>query len=197
MNHLFEEFDENDITVITSQLNTARVSLAGIIKRCIHGFPSVILLHPVRNPEVQEGEEELNYMAISTLIWLTCPFLNDRIHSLESKGYIDKITDLINDDRTFQSMMKDAHAHYGFLRKNIYRHFFGAVSSLDYNRIVFNTGIGGIQDIDTLKCLHLHYSHYMICKENCAGKITSKLLGGKIYCEKGNCKHALAKDATN
>ena len=52
------------------------------------------------------SKKKLNFMAISNPLWLTCPFLNKKIHDFESIGYIKKITDLINSDRSLIELMK-------------------------------------------------------------------------------------------
>ncbi len=188
MKYLFNEYNNDDIETIKRQLSTDSISITGIIERCKWGFPSIILLYPLRSADKPEAKKDLNFMSLSTLIWLTCPYLNDRIHKLESEGYIKKVTDFINNNRDFVSKMQFAHAHYFYLRKKVYRYFLGDVSSIDENSRLFNTGIGGISDIENIKCLHLHYAHYRICNENYAGRITYELLDCEIYCKGSICK---------
>ena len=112
----FRNYTQNDIDLIKWQLGSNDVYLYGIIERCIHGFPKVILLDPVK---VINGEKELNYEAISNIMWLTCPYLNDRIHDLENSGFIKSITDTIQNDVTLRSLMRKAHARFYFLRSII------------------------------------------------------------------------------
>jgi uncharacterized protein len=188
MKYFYREYTEEDIEIIKRQLNTDDVRLTGIVERCKWGCPSIIILYPFRKPESTEPDQKkLNYTSLSTLVWLTCPYLNERIHRLESDGYIKKIGVFVHQEREYIEAMKFAHAHYFFLRKNIYRHFLGEVSSLEENVRLFGTGIGGINNTDTIKCLHLHYAHYRMCDSNFAGRVTSMLLNNDIYCDNCRC----------
>ncbi len=188
MKHLNWEYSEEDIETIKRQLNAEDVRLTGVAERCRWGCPSVIILYPFRRPEGGEPDmKRLNYTSISTLIWLSCPYLNERIHRIESDGYVKKIGTWIHDKREYLDSMRFAHAHYYFLRKNVYRHFLGEVTSLEENVRLFNAGIGGISNTDTIKCLHLHYAHFRLCDRNFAGRITSMLLNGDIYCDDRIC----------
>jgi hypothetical protein len=78
----------------------------------------VILLAPCK-----EENDEINFSSIATPLWLTCPFLNDKIHILQSKGFIKKMEELLHDEY-FSEKMEEAHIHYAILRKNIYKRFF-------------------------------------------------------------------------
>ena len=163
MDQILTDFDQNDKNVIKWQLNTDCVNMTGIVRKCIYGYPSIILLNPVESI-AQNGKKKLNFMAISNPLWLTCPFLNKKIHEFESIGYINKITNLINSDRSLIELMKNAHANYYYLRRNLYAGEFGEISSLEFNTKILNTGIGGIREINNIKCLHQHYSHYQILR---------------------------------
>jgi len=189
MDQILTDFDQNDIDVIKWQLNTDYVNMTGIVRKCIYGYPSIILLNPVESIS-QNGKKKLNFMAISNPLWLTCPFLNKKLHEFESIGYINKITNLINSDRSLIESMKNAHANYYYLRRNLYSGEFGEISSLEFNTRILNTGIGGIKEIDNVKCLHQHYSHFQICEDNVAGRIVHNLLNGINYCRERLCDDA-------
>jgi hypothetical protein len=192
MKHLYEEYTEEDIEIIKKQLNIDDIRLTGVVERCKWGFPSIIILHPFQKPETcGPDRKRLNHASISSLIWLTCPYLNDRIHRLESDGFIKKITVLMHSNRDYIDSMRFAHAHYFFLRKNIYRHFLGEISTLEENMGLFNAGIGGTNNTDTIKCLHLHYAHFRLCDRNFAGRTTSMLLNDDKYCDDCRCGEQL------
>jgi hypothetical protein len=189
MDQILTDFDQNDINVIKWQLNTDSVNMTGIVRKCVYGYPSIILLNPVESL-TPNGKKKLNFMAISNPLWLTCPFLNKKIHDFESIGYIKKITELINSDRSLIELMKNAHANYYYLRRNLYSKDFGEISSIEFNTKILNTGIGGIKEIDNIKCLHQHYSHFQICEDNVAGRIIHNLLNGINYCRERLCDDA-------
>lgn len=189
MDQILTEFDTNDLNVIKWQLNTDCVNMTGIVRKCIYGYPAIILLNPIDHGGVSTGKK-LNFMALSNPLWLTCPFLNKKIHEFESFGYIKKITALIRSDRNLTELMKNAHANYYYLRKNLYAKEFGEISSIEFNNKILNSGIGGIKDIDNIKCLHQHYSHFQICDDNVAGRVIHNLLNGINYCRERLCDDA-------
>ena len=189
MDQILTEFDQNDVNVIKWQLNTDNVNMTGIVRKCVYGYPSIILLNPVECI-TPNGKKKLNFMAISNPLWLTCPFLNKKIHDFESIGYIKKVTNLINSDRSLIELMKNAHANYYYLRRNLYSKEFGEISSIEFNTKILNAGIGGIKEINNIKCLHQHYSHFQICEDNVAGRIIHNLLNGINYCRERLCDDA-------
>ena len=176
----------SDLPVLRTQLDSSDINVAGVLVRCTHGYPVVVLLDPLVQQE-QKDKSPINFMAISTLLWLTCPYLNERIHELESRGCVDRIEKFIRSDRTVSSLMMHAHASFYFLRKRVYCRYAGGLSSLEENRRVLCTGIGGIRDMENIRCLHMHYAHYLLYPENPAGRVTGLLLEGKTCCEKGLC----------
>ena len=189
MDQILTDFDQNDLNVIKWQLNTDSVNMTGIVRKCVYGYPAIILLNPVECI-APNGKKKLNFMAISNPLWLTCPFLNKKIHEFESNGYIKKVTSLINSDRSLIELMKNAHANYYYLRRNLYSREFGEISSIEFNTKILNSGIGGIKEIDNIKCLHQHYSHFQICEDNVAGRIIHNLLNGINYCRERLCDDA-------
>jgi hypothetical protein len=163
--------------------------MAGIVKKCIYGYPAIILLSPSEYKS-NSKTKKLNFMALSNPLWLTCPYLNKKIHEFESAGYIKKIAGLIRSDRTLAELMKNAHANYYFLRRNLYSMEFGEISSLEFNSKVLHAGVGGIKEIDNIKCLHQHYSHFQVCDDNISGRIVYNLLNGITYCRERLCDNA-------
>ena len=189
MDRILTDFDNNDIKVIKWQLNSGNINMTGIVQKCVYGYPSVIILNPCDYDESTD-EKKLNYMAIANPLWLTCPFLNKKIHEFESYGYIKKVTSFVNSDRVLVDFMKNAHANYYYLRRNLYSRFFGDISPLEFNNKILTCGIGGIKEIDNIKCLHQHYSHYQICSDNVVGRIVHNLLNGINYCRERLCDDA-------
>ena len=182
----FEQYNECDIAHIQRQLGREKINIGGIIERCEYGFPAIMLL----SPEVEiNGKMETNYEAISNLMWLTCPYLNDKIHKLESTGLIKTISNLIQSENKMTLSMNKAHANFYFLRGVIFKNLVG--TSFWQKQIgLFNTGIGGIRDKKTLKCLHMHFCHFRLCKDNIAGLLTYRLLNEKVKCDEGLCRNA-------
>jgi hypothetical protein len=187
MNITYSECTPGDYKTIGRQIGNREVNCGGIIQRCFYGCPRIILLNPVKCGG--DGKSALNYESISNVMWLTCPYLNRKIHEIENRGYIEKIGFFLKEDRLLTEKMSNAHAHYFYIRKRIYRDFFNDLFPESEIK-VFNTGIGGVRDPSSIKCLHVHFSHYQIFPENVAGRLTSLLLDDVINCEDGFCLNA-------
>ncbi len=186
MEVLFESYTEKDVAVIRWQLKSDRAFPAGIVERCAHGFPRLITL------DAESSEDEavpLNYTAIANVLWLTCPYLNEKIHLLETEKGISFIADLIDEDGSLGAVMESAHAHFYFLRKKVYGRLLGSTTKKKVSTL-FDTGIGGMRYPASIKCLHQHFSHFRVYRHNVVGRMTHNLLGGKLNCNEVICRNA-------
>lgn len=165
--------------IIGKQLRRNQTKPYAIASFCRYGYPYVILQKMVDDGIVHFG-------SVANPIWLTCPYMNDVLHDLETEGYINKINELMLGDRRIFSNMRDAHAEFYYFRKELFREQNGQSLAEDMIKF-FDLGIGGIKDIQYIKCLHLHYAHYELNKKNTIGLITLELLNKKKYCEDGRC----------
>jgi hypothetical protein len=176
---------ESDYLALKRQLGAPATGFVSILERCSHGYPAVIMVAP---DEADEAEQVMG--GLSNFIWLTCPYMNKKIHDLESKGYIGKISSFINSDKSIMQLMKEAHVGYHFMRKRLCRGLRDAIRGTDAGSApMLKTGIGGILNPEHLKCLHLHYAHYRICDKNIAGRMVLLLLDGVNSCEEVRCAH--------
>lgn len=180
----FESYSQEDLDVIKNQLSSNDLHIKGIVERCKYGHPRIVLLNIVKE---FDDTSKLNYQALSNLMWLTCPNLNNKIHDFENQGLISKITNFIRQDTALRSMMKSAHANFYFLRNFVFSEHSESILT-GKPESVFKNGVGGIQNLDTLKCLHIHFCHYRIFKNNIAGLLTYKLLNGELDCADENCR---------
>lgn len=172
-----------DIEVIKKQLNTKYVNMLGIGSRCKYNFPQILILNPIKD----KLKGELNHTGLANPLWLSCPYLAQKIHDLEQEGYIKKIQDFIGTDRKFKTMMEDAHAHFYFFRKQLFYNVMGKSYPEPYIKF-FNRGIGGISDVRFVKCLHLHYCHFRLHDKNLIGRMTNRLLRNDFSCDNMMCK---------
>jgi len=179
-------YNQNDIDIISWQLEREHIFIAGVVERCAYGYPRVMLLNPVQE---DRGQGTVNYEALSNLFWLTCPHLNDAIHRLEDSGLIERTAAFIAGERELLTLMKKAHASFYYFRKKMYRHFIGSEMPLEMIRLI-NSGIAGTADISTLKCLHAHFAFSRVCGDDIAGSITARLLDNILDCDDGKCAYA-------
>ena len=168
----FEKVTDADLPVFEKTMDIVSMPVYGVAVRCAGGFPQVVVLNPVINAE----SGELNYNALSNILWLTCPRIKEAVSKLEKEGAVPRMQQMLAHDRLLANDMTDAHAHYYFFRKEIYRQITGR----DYaeNQIhSFDSGIGGLHDVKQVKCLHSHYAHYMICPSNVVGRAVAGAVG--------------------
>lgn len=176
-----------DTTVVAAQLKPRTMLAAETACRCPYGMPSVILLSPV----AEDGITPV-YMAISTPLWLTCPYLNKRIHDLESAGWLCRLKEELKSGGAFAEKMEKAIHSYYELRKKLFAEKGKNIEALAHIKARLNSGIGGIRGIKmeemfSLKCLHLHAAHYAFCGDNPAGQAVFRLLGNDICCSSKIC----------
>lgn len=186
LNVLFYDYSEDDLEIMRRQLRTGNLFVRAVVKRCRYGHPRIVLLDPSKNIK---QPELINYQAISNLLWLTCPYLNDEIHKLENNGYIQKISDFIGTDNGYKSLMKSSHANFYFLRNFVYWKFFGAPLE-EEPMDIFTKGIGGTAELNSLKCLHMQFCHYSLYSYNVAGYMTAQLIG-RLDCGDVRCAQFL------
>jgi hypothetical protein len=172
-----------DLEIIQKQLNAKYVNIFGVATRCKYNYPQILILNPIKD----KIREEIDHTGLANPLWLSCPYLAQKIHDLEQEGYIKKIQSFIGTDRKFKTMMEDAHAHFYFFRKQLFYNVMG--KSYPENHIkFFNRGIGGINDVRYVKCMHLHYCHYRIYDKNLIGHMASRLLKNDCSCDNMLCK---------
>lgn len=186
MNVQYDNYTDRDIDVVRWQLSSRNVSMCSVAELCDYGYPRIIILSP---KPVEGSGEEYNYEALSNIIWLTCPYLNDKIHEFEDRGYIGRISAFMESHQAMKEKMATANSHYYYFRKKLYMDFFG---ELYPERLIdlFNSGIGGVRDGSSLKCLHMNFAHYRLNDNNLAGYITQKLLHDTINCDNRACADA-------
>ncbi|MCL2026429.1 MAG: DUF501 domain-containing protein [Leptospirales bacterium] len=172
--------DPVDAETVARQLGSKEVFITGIAARCPHKHPTVALLSPL------EKNGAVNFTAMSTPLWLTCPFLNKKIHDLESSGFIKNIKQMIEADASLAAKMLDDRRNYAAYRHTAYRVFFSSRRGSNALRKMppEAADAGGI---NSLKCLHLFAAHYAACRQNMVGKIVFELLGKETFCFSGGC----------
>jgi uncharacterized protein len=169
-----EEATPEDIRLAHKQCGNMQIY--GVAARCPYGVPQVVVLNPILNKETNV----INYAALANLVWLSCPYLHDKITELEKKGMIERAQNLLHHNRAIATMMNDAHAHFYYFRKELLRRLTGRTYA-EEETPYFDAGIGGVKDFQVVKCLHLHYAHYAICPVNMVGRSVETLLEGSQY----------------
>lgn len=148
-----------DRMIVSSQLQRHARGLRSVSARCMCGYPQVVLVSPI----LEDGEP------FPTIFWLTCPQFTKEISQIESTGLIKDIDGMLGEDCAFRDRLMDAHKDYAETRNSLFLQCPG--SSEKARRAFEGTGIGGVRRLDTAKCLHLHFAHYLAGKDNPIGEL--------------------------
>ncbi len=138
-----------DRVIIRKQLGRRGRSLLGVARRCVYGYPQVIVVYPL-----------IDGRPFPTIYWLSCPFLSRQIAHLEASGMIVQMEKRLRYDATLAARVVRAHHQYIRDRRVL-------LSNDDYRFLqregmlpaFTQRGIGGIADFARVKCLHLHVAH--------------------------------------
>ncbi len=190
----WEAPSDADRDVIARQLHREPRNLTGVARRCPRQCPQVVVNHPL-------PQEEHDASYFPTVFWLTCPAAVRRISRIEERGYIRRIQDSVQNSRDFFHDLRDAHLEYIILRNSLLEpedrlRFHQQRKPLA--RSLERTGIGGVAELDTIKCLHMHYAHYLATRHNPVGRLVDKMLslrGDEDECRGCHTACAQAQDA--
>ncbi|HEX6945618.1 MAG TPA: DUF501 domain-containing protein [Casimicrobiaceae bacterium] len=135
-----------DAAVVAGQLGRAPHAMSSVSARCPFGFPAVV--------------EDLPYDAAGrpfpTLYYCTCPTLVAAAGRLESDGGVARWSERLAVDPGLAASAADAAADSAVRRTDLVRDF--GLPMLD-GRASLATGVGGVADLLTVKCLHAHVAH--------------------------------------
>ncbi|MBN2079062.1 MAG: DUF501 domain-containing protein [Spirochaetes bacterium] len=178
-----------DARIIAGQIGRDRVSPGTVARRCRHGCPVLILMgegcaSPGHGPE---GEGDL-WGAAADLLWLTCPFLHDAIHGLETRGYVKKIESFLDGAAEFSEEAQASHEDFISLRRISFPRLLSRGKEDPLREEIAGSGVGGRRGAKGLKCLHAHFAHYLLNGRNIVGSITSRLLGDLLECDDARCR---------
>jgi uncharacterized protein len=135
-----------DAAVVAGQLGRAPHAMSAVVARCPFGFPAVV--------------EDLPYdeagRPFPTLYYCTCPTLVAAVSSLESAGGVARWTARLAAQpelaRSAASAARDAAARRAELVHGRKLAMLDGGASL-------RSGVGGVSDVRTVKCLHAHAAH--------------------------------------
>lgn len=101
--------------------------------------------------------------------WLQCPHLIRRIHKIESRGWIKTLQDFISGP--YKTRWTDFTKRVPvYLKESL---------AQDYYEVLIQEGranIGGVEDSSFIKCLHAHYSFFLVHQDGFVGNFVHGLL---------------------
>jgi len=169
------DVSKEDLIIIEKQLERSVSNVLNVEKRCFYSYPQVIRSFPLKDGK-----------PFPTLYWLTCPYLVEKVSKLEAEQKINEIEKIIQNDPELNQQMKRVHKEEIEKRMKLLEE---KINSLPKNMVkkLKETGIGGIKDFSTIKCLHLHYASFLVGEDNPAGEIVDRYIDNK-YCDDKRCE---------
>jgi hypothetical protein len=155
------------------------------------GAPRVLMCYPLR---IQHDMERSRSRGFSTakwacdattrypwpnLFWLTCPEALRRVGRLEHNGRIRSFQERIHGDDEARAVFNAQHARFAALRwKTLTEEDRAWCEERGgaYVDALKERGIGGYYSYDQVKCLHVHYAHYLATGDNIVGEWVQELL---------------------
>ncbi|MDI6816503.1 MAG: DUF501 domain-containing protein [Actinomycetota bacterium] len=153
-----EKITEDDRIIIERQIKRKPRQLRRVTSRCDCGCPQVVETEPF----LSDGTP------FPTLYWLTCPAKVKAVARLEDSGWATRLIDMLSRDTVLKKFLIQAQQEYGEARKR---------GGRDTVHPVYSKGIGGVRDLEAIKCLHAHYAHYLVSGSNPIGKLVAENLG--------------------
>ena len=149
---------EDDAAVVRVQLGRAPRGVIDVSRRCHLRLPVVIAVPP----NLASGEP------FPTRQWLTCPLARRRISRLEAEGGVKEFEQRLVEDADFRASVHRAHLRYAAERDALLR---------GDEAIAPSGGVGGVADMQGVKCLHAHYADHAAGGANPLGREVASSLG--------------------
>mmetsp|Transcript_26142 Transcript_26142/g.34347 ORF Transcript_26142/g.34347 Transcript_26142/m.34347 type:complete len:320 (+) Transcript_26142:42-1001(+) len=159
----------SDLKVISFQLGYTPTNLVEVAARKSDGTPAVLLLHPLaqaasKRDKVQEPQP------FPTIYWLSCPELKQEVSKLEKAGGVERFQKILQENPELLESMKQSHCAYEEKRWSMLQEKEKEkILSKGWLRAFEGVGIGGMRNFAAIKCLHMHYAHYLASNNNVVG----------------------------
>lgn len=133
--------------IVQKQLGRDILNPFKVVKKCKWGYPQCIESTPIF-----EGKP------FPTLYWLTCPLLLKEVGRLEEKGLVKGFEQKLKEEPEFSKQYMLAHQETKSRKAKLIE---GLVLEPWQRDAILKRGIGGIRNIRSVKCLHLHLANYL------------------------------------
>lgn len=154
---------EIDRRELQEQLGRSPRGVLNVSSRCPEGHPAVVRTKPL----IRSGG---GFEIFPTLFWLTCPEMVRKVSSVEAIGYIERLERELRRSSQMRSKYRKQTEDYRGERWNMLSSQERAFISKRGLKAELEKGIGGVGDVDHLKCLHMHVAHHL-ARENIIGKL--------------------------
>lgn len=166
-------YSELDQQYVTACLGRTPQGVVGVAARRASGEPTVIINLPLL-PRAE------TWQPFPTLYWFVDPDLIRRISDIERKGGVREIQQLIADDPALEAAHREDNVAYAKARWAVLNDKEKqAAKDLGMDDMLKHTGIGGVANHATVKCLHAQYAFHLARRDTgtTVGRLIEKPLG--------------------
>lgn len=161
-------FSDADQRYVTDALGRKPIGVIGVGARDDDANPLVIINLPLAS----DGER---WLPFPTLYWLVDPALNRRLAEIERKGGVRDVEEqLAADDKLMQAHLQDNKAYAKSRWAVLTQDEIETAEQMDVRGVLEHSGIGGVADHKTVKCLHAQAAYHLARHD--VGTTVGKLL---------------------
>ena len=132
-----------------------------------------------QEPQVVEVSPWVRKTPFPTIYWLSCPRLKKEISRLEASGLVKKLENWLSKSTQMQQASRATHLNYIEKRKELFSKNLKNSEKKLIPEDFHKKGVGGIADFKRVRCLHMHYAHFLV-DDNFIGSIIKEALAGKV-----------------
>jgi uncharacterized protein len=128
------------------------------------GLQEIVYRDSKKRPVVLRVTSIVRGKPFPNMYWLSDKNLCKAIDKIESHGFVKELENsIIPDDETLKEMLIKNHSQYIQKRWNYFTKEHDLESILPvYQESLKTKGIGGLSKFDRVRCLHMHYAHYLV-----------------------------------
>ena len=146
---------EEDFGYITKVLGYKPLNALSVVNRTATGNPAVLKCYPL--VPTKSGPEPF-----PTTFWICDPDIKTKLSSLEHAGLIASLKERLVENSAYMAEMRRCHEAYAEERWALLcdadRSY---VKRAGWESRLRKTGIGGMRPEGYVKCLHIHYAHFL------------------------------------
>tara|TARA_R110002049_G_scaffold84501_5_gene215019 strand:- start:464 stop:979 length:516 start_codon:yes stop_codon:yes gene_type:complete len=128
------------------------------------GALEVVTLDRDKQPAVLKVDPLADGKPFPSMYWLTSPLLHKAISHIESTAWIKEFENItLPQNEEYKNRLKADNENYRKLRWDLFQtlHRSEEVSPA-FVKVIKESGIGGIQSFDRVRCLHMHYAYHLV-----------------------------------
>jgi|GEM_PF-1030285 len=169
-------FSDEDLQYISDALGRRPVGVIGVAARNDLLQPTVIINLPMNH----DGQR---WNPFPTLYWLVDPALSTQLSELERRGAIGELEQALQDDETLMQQHLADNRDYARSRWAVLNNQEQAAArQMNVTEVLEYSGIGGVANHATLKCLHAQVAYHLAKHEagSTVGKLIKRMYPGRV-----------------